>query len=198
MRRWRGNPRYPAAAEALLGDLSVTPQRLLQAEAILQTLGSPLNADSHPGVEVKFLRLSTSPLTELKADPPSSFTYLYGAQLGHFAGFVRRYLARPRLAGGKARRRLAIMLLLLNRSRIAESGLSNPRLHELLTEATQASLASPSAHLGRGTRPRGARITRPPDGVRAGGLAGRLPRPDPFAHPVRGASRARGAGLGRA
>ena len=155
-----GNPRYPAAAEALLGDLSVTPQRLLQAEAILQTLGSPLNADSHPGVEVKFLRLSTSPLTELKADPPSSFTYLYGAQLGHFAGFVRRSWRAHDWLVGRLDGASAIMLLLLNRSRIAESGLSNRRLHELLTEATQASLASPSAHAGAQVPvPRGARIT---------------------------------------
>ena len=96
--------------------------------------------------------MSTSRLTEVRdgspKGPPSSFSYLYGAQLGHFAGFVRRSWRAHDWLVGRLDGASAIMLLLLNRARIAESGLSNNALRDLLTDAGRASLRVPAGGAG--------------------------------------------------
>ena len=133
---------HAAAASALLGRRSVTAQRLLQVEAILQALTSSPDVEAHPGVESEFLRLSTRPLDEHPLSGrriPSSFAYLYGAQLGHFAGFVRGSWRAHDWMIGRLDGATAVMNLLLNERRVAEAGLSNADLAALLEQAEPAS-----------------------------------------------------------
>jgi predicted acylesterase/phospholipase RssA len=123
-----GDAASAAALDAMLADAPVTAQRMLQVEAILQSLGSPLSADSRPSVEVEFLRLSTSPLLD---GSPSSYAYLYGAQLGHFGGFIRTSWRAHDWLVGRLDGAAAVVNLLFNSRRIAESGLTNDAIDEL-------------------------------------------------------------------
>ncbi len=132
---------HAAAASVLLGRRSVTAQRLLQVEAILQALTSSPDVEAHPGVESEFLRLSTRPLDEHPLSGrriPSSFAYLYGGQLGHFAGFVRGSWRAHDWMMGRLDGATAVMNLLLNERRVAEAGLSNADLAALLEQAGHA------------------------------------------------------------
>jgi predicted acylesterase/phospholipase RssA len=125
------------AAAALLGALDVTAERLVQVEAVIEAFSNPSILDAPPGVEIEFLRMSTSPLDELplvsEGEPPSSFEYLYGAQLGHFGGFVRATWRAHDWILGRLDGASAAMQLLLNHQRIAEAGLDNDRLAALYT-----------------------------------------------------------------
>ena len=134
------DPSTSAAREVLLtGFPEITAQRLLQVEAVLQSLAPRGSAEAAPAVAFEFMRLSTTNtlagFTNDTLRDKSSYAYLYGGPLGHFAGFIRGSWRAHDWMIGRLDGAAAAVRLVLNGRRVAEAGVTNAQFAGLFSDS---------------------------------------------------------------